>query len=210
MRYLEKPEAPPESIRQFLEAQRPVGLNLDYKSGFTRKAELLQELIAQQFGLCAYTGMPVDPDRLESLNTDQTRARGIEYRAHNEHIKAQSVCRSEAEERGEEWGTVVAEDMDHRNIVAAVETRGASSEQFGATVRGNNPIPLPPTDPRCEVEFRYLMNGIAEGTSQESRETIEVLRLNHRTLSDSRASWLDVFFRPTVGKRVKISKELFA
>lgn len=136
MRFLEKANGPPESIRRFLEAQLPVGVNLDYATGFTRKPELLQELIAQQLGLCAYTGMPVDPERLDRYNTAETRARNIEYRAHNEHIKAQSVCRRELEERGEEWGTVPAEDMDHRNIVAAVETRGAPSEQFGATVRG--------------------------------------------------------------------------
>lgn len=88
MRFLEKANGPPESIRRFLEAQLPVGVNLDYATGFTRKPELLQELIAQQLGLCAYTGMPVDPERLDRYNTAETRARNIEYRAHNEHIKA--------------------------------------------------------------------------------------------------------------------------
>ncbi len=62
MRYIQKHAQPPASIREWLEVQEPLGVNLDSPS-FTRKAQLRGELITEQFGLCAYTGAPLD-DRL--------------------------------------------------------------------------------------------------------------------------------------------------
>jgi hypothetical protein len=59
MRYIQKRNEPPASIRKWCELQEPVGVNLDYRS-YTRKPELRAELIAEQFGLCAYTGTPLD------------------------------------------------------------------------------------------------------------------------------------------------------
>lgn len=54
MRYIAKSADPPQSIREWLAAQLPVGLNLDYPN-FSRKPALRDELIAEQHGLCAYT-----------------------------------------------------------------------------------------------------------------------------------------------------------
>ncbi len=47
MRYLVKSADPPASIREWLDLQLPVGLNLDYPS-FNDKPKLRRELIAEQ------------------------------------------------------------------------------------------------------------------------------------------------------------------
>src|SRR4051794_7336113 len=107
MRYIEKPAEPPASIREWLEAQLPVGLNLDYRS-FNDKPRLRAELIAEQFGLCAYTGTPID-DRLVGFQDNN-----LVFQAHIEHLKAQSVCRAELEAQGKHSGRDLGEDMDHR------------------------------------------------------------------------------------------------
>ena len=62
MRFIQKSAEPPDSIREWRQVQERVGVNLDYDS-FTRKPQLHTELVNEQFGLCPYTGAPVD-DRL--------------------------------------------------------------------------------------------------------------------------------------------------
>ncbi len=59
MRHIQKQTQPPEAIREWRTVQLPVGVNLSYPN-FTRKPELRAELIRDQFGLCAYTGTPID------------------------------------------------------------------------------------------------------------------------------------------------------
>jgi hypothetical protein len=59
MRYIAKSVDPPNSMIDWLADQLPVGLNLDYQS-FNDKRALRLELIAEQYGLCAYTGTPID------------------------------------------------------------------------------------------------------------------------------------------------------
>src|SRR5437879_712258 len=109
MRWIDKSGPPPTALEEFLNIQRPVGLNLDYDS-FTRKPQLRRELIAQQMGLCALTGVAID-DRLgqvalDGYVTSDSGAR-LRIKAHNAHLKPQSVCKREMISRGEEPGRVV-------------------------------------------------------------------------------------------------------
>lgn len=142
MRYIEKSDEPPASIRAWRVVQEPTGVNLDYNS-FTRKPELRAELIAEQFGLCAYTGAPLD-DRLggyEQADED------LAYQPHIERIKPRSICRAELEARGGIYGCEICEDMDHRNLVAALEVKRqppAKSELFGAAAHGDERLPVTP------------------------------------------------------------------
>lgn len=199
MRFIQKGSSVPDSIREFVAAQMAMEdpVNLDYESGFTRKQQLLRELTAEQFGICAYTGLPLD-ERLAEYNSDGLRNRNVDYRAHNEHIKSQSECKRDALAAGKRWGAEPCEDIDHRNIVAAVEVRGASSEQFGAVSRKNRSIPLPPTNERCTTEYRYDIEGVVTGDTPDSSNTIELLKLNHDTLKGYRRSWVSVFLAPDV------------
>ena len=202
MRHIAKQPTPPPSLAGFLQVQLPVGVNLDYDQGFTRKPQLRRELVAEQFGLCGYTGAPID-ERLASLapisstGTGQTLPR-VSFEAHTEHLKPQSTCRQELVARGKRPGIDLGEDMDHRNMIAALLVKGAEREQFGAAVRGDTPVPVWPTHPGCDRRFRYHRNGGVEGRDSGAKETVEVLKLHHGTLCGWRQAALDVFLDPSV------------
>lgn len=184
MRWIHK-HGEPHSIQQFREANEPLGVNLDYRSGFTRKQELRAELMQEQCFLCGYTGTPLDAARLGGY--DQDAPGGPVFAPHNEHIKSQKLCRVEL---GAKVGTVLGEDMDYRNIIAALEVKNSPNtnqdERFGAVVRQLDIIPLPPTLPECETEYAYFPVGTIRGNSERARDTIADLQLNHRTLKDWR------------------------
>ena len=195
MRWIAKPDRPPESIRIFLERNLPVGVNLDYRNAPLDKGKLLKELVADQGGLCAYTGVAID-ERLRRRQSAVT-GDGLVYYAHNEHLKPQSLCRQELLARGLEPGRVLGDDMDHRNIVAALGVRGSQEcirELFGATARKPNAtLPVLPTEPECGSRFRYLANGEIEGLDEQAGKTIDELDLNHPTLVAWRSEAWGVF-----------------
>jgi hypothetical protein len=179
MRWLPKPDRPPESIRKFLDEEFDDRSNLIYDSGFNRKAELLQELTEEQGGLCGYTGVAID-SRLASRNPP---AKTKPFRGHNEHLKPQSLCKKELEDRGLEPGKVLGEDLDHKNIIAALEVQASRGEIFGASGRPLRALlPVVPIHRDCEIRFRYLANGRIEGLDNDADVTIEHLKLNHPTL----------------------------
>jgi hypothetical protein len=188
---------PPPSLAAFLAAQVPVGVNLDYEHGFGRKAELRAELVAEQFGLCGYTGAPVD-ERLAELNPPAPPGASLPYRVHIEHLKPQSVCRQELRDRGLEPGRDLGEDVDHHNLIAALLVVGAEVELFGAAARSNRPVPVWPTHSGCETRFQFDRNGRVRGLDPDAVATVEVLRLDHDTLCGWRRAALDVFLDPTV------------
>ena len=208
MRYIAKPAEEPVAIREYVAAQTLVGHGLDYKTfsqtasprGGSRGGELCQELVAQQFGLCAYTGAGID-ERLGRLSDP---AKKLKFKAHNEHLKPQSRCKEEMEAQGHAYGTVVGEDMDHRNIVAALLVEGAGgktkvnkADLFGAAHRENNRVPVLPTDPSCENRFTYHPEDGSVSATQpgdvDARESIRVLNLTDSTLSGWRLNAIDTF-----------------
>lgn len=209
MRHIAKPAQEPVAIREYIAAQTPVGHGLDYPTFAstrspnpphrTRGGELCQELVAQQFGLCAYTGAGID-ERLGSLSDPAKR---LKFKAHNEHLKPQSKCKEEIEGQGKVYGTVVAEDMEHRNIVGALLVEGAGgktkvnkADLFGAAHRENDRVPVLPTDPTCESRFNFAPDGSATSATAsdaDAEETIRVLNLGHATLVGWRRAAIDTF-----------------
>lgn len=207
MRHIQKTAPEPVAIREYVQAQTTVGHGLDYKTfsqtasprGGSRGGELCKELVAQQFGLCAYTGAGID-GRLGALSDPGKR---LKFKAHNEHLKPQSRCKAEVEAAGKVYGEVVGDDMDHRNIVAALMVAGAGgntkvdkAELFGAAHRENDPVPVLPTDPSCESRFECDAEGeisAADPADADATGTIEVLNLNHATLTGWRETAIDVF-----------------
>lgn len=180
MRHIQKSTQPPAAIQDYITNQCPVGHGLDYKTfsqtpsplGGSRGGQLCRELTAEQFGLCAYTGAGIDA-RLGTISDPQQKLR---FQAHNEHLKPQSVCRKELIESKREPGVDLGDDMDHRNIVAALEVRGASkgvkrTDLFGATYREDEPISLLPVDHRCEREFVFDLDGI-----RSEEDAIEIIQ----------------------------------
>jgi hypothetical protein len=208
MRYIAKPAEEPVAIQEYVAAQTPVGHGLDYKTfsqtasprGGSRGGELCQELVAQQFGLCAYTGAGID-DRLGRLSDPAKR---LKFRAHNEHLKPQSRCKEEVEAPGQVYGTVLGEDMDPRNMVAALMVEGVGgktkvkkADLFGAAHRENDRVPVLPTDPTCENRFTYHPeDGSISATNHgdaDAQESIRVLNLTDSTLSGWRLNAIDMF-----------------
>ncbi len=190
MRHIAKPAEPPPSIRDWLEVQLPVGLNLDYQC-FNDKPALRKELIAEQFGLCAYTGTPID-ERLGGYNDDN-----FVFQAHIEHVKPRRVCEDELAARGGVYGRDLCEDMDHRNLVAAIEVKRrppSRSEIFGAAAHGDELLPLTPLQPDCEVKFRFDDNGGIQGVDEAASRTVELLKLTHATLVGWRRGAIAAFF----------------
>lgn len=210
MRYIAKPAEEPVAIREYVAAQTPVEHGLDYPTFAstrspnpphrTRGGELCQELVAQQFGLCAYTGAGID-ERLGQLGDP---AKKLKFKVHNEHLKPQSKCKEEIEAQGLVYGTVVGEDVDHRNIVAALLVEGAGgkikvnkADLFGAAHRENHRVPVLPTEPACENRFTYHPeDGGISATDQgdaDAQESIRVLNLTDSTLSGWRLNAIDTF-----------------
>lgn len=202
MRYILKQPQPPNSIRDYIANQTPVGFGLDYATfsqtpspeGGSRSGQLCRELTVEQFGLCAYTGAGIDA-RLGQVGQSNS---SLMFKCHNEHLKPQSVCRAELMASGLKPGEDLGDDMDHRNIVAALEVSGGnrkvdSKDLFGATHRQNNPVPIFPTDPACDSLFAFDGNGIVSGLNNQSIATIDVLNLNHGTLQGWRANAINSF-----------------
>ena len=190
MRQIIKAAEPPASIREWNEAQLQLGYNMQYPN-FGDAGKFCADLIAEQFGLCAYTGTPID-ERLMGY-----KAENLIFRAHNEHIKPQSVCRKELEDRGGVYGRQLCEDMDYYNIIAALEVRNqkpAKNEMFGAAARQNKILPVTPLQPRCEERFQFDDKGAIYGLDELARETIDLLKLGHTTLLGWRRSAIAAFF----------------
>lgn len=188
MRYIQKQPTPPAPLADFLKNQIPVGTNLDYEKGFTRKPQLRAALVAEQLGLCGYTGVAIDT-RLAVHETN-----GMVFKAHIEHMKPQAICRKELIDQGKTPGDDLGEDMEYRNMIAAllVEAKRGSQcnnnkELFGAVCNnGDFLIPVLPTQPDCGRHFRFLIDGQIEWTDSDGETTVEILRLNHRTLEGLR------------------------
>lgn len=204
MRWIDKSGPEPSSIRDYLANQKPLGHGLDYKTfsttacptGGSRGKQLCNELTAEQFGLCAYTGCGVD-ERTGQMSDPNKQ---LKFSPHNEHIKAQSTCKDELRAAGKIPGVDIGDDMAYANIVAALLVCGSGKSQkedlFGAAHRENDPVPLPPTDSSCESRFIY-----SEATGKvsfhegdgDADATINVLHLNHQSLKDWRKQAITTF-----------------
>lgn len=134
------------------------------------KAEIKDALIAEQRGLCAYTGISIDPTR-----------------SHIEHLRPQAHCR-----RGRE-------DVDYHNMVACFPGSKHGYVPFGAVRKGNWPSPaelylfVSPRSPGCESRFRFNLRGKISAAEDDGAacETIRRLGLDHKQLEDLRREAID-------------------
>jgi hypothetical protein len=167
-------------------------LPLSYPS-FGRTKELKRELLAEQFGLCAYTGAGIDAEGLKRHRPIDQNPPQFDYwfTAHIEHLKPQSACRREMEPAGKMYGRDRGEDTSYRNMVAAMLVSGSPEQQFGAAVRGDKDLAVIPTSPDCEKEFFFFEDGDVIGATKNGSSVISTLFLNHKTLCDWRTEAID-------------------
>lgn len=122
-------------------------------------------LIAEQRGICAYTGIGIDASR-----------------SHIEHLLPQAYCR-----RGQE-------DIAYSNMVACYPAPGAGYVPFGALRKANWPSPdeqhlfVSPRSAGCETRFLFDMRGRISVAKNDAaaRKTVERLGLDHSRLEGLR------------------------
>jgi hypothetical protein len=187
-------QAVPACLQNFIDGQLaivPEPVNLTYRD-FPSKGPLRLILTLEQYGLCGYTGVAVD-DRISKL---QSLGGYVNYSNHIEHLKCQQACCADVAANGQEYGRVLAEDLDYRNMIAALEVRGAEVEHFGAVAKTSQSLPILPTNESCAECFAFREgDGGVDGRNADATTSIEVLALNHETLKIWRlaalGAWLD-------------------
>lgn len=144
-----------------------------------QKRTVLGALITEQGGLCAYTMQRID-----------------ESSSHVEHIKPQSRCRVDEE----------GSDLDYANLLACFPRAGMEAEyRYGAQLKGgwwaDDGINfVSPLRPACESLFRFGLDGAIEptGNRADASNTIRVLGLDHKSLTEERKHAIEEFiYGPT-------------
>lgn len=189
---------PPSCLMDFIHAQQsiePEPVNLTYDN-FPHKPLLRDCLTAEQFGLCGYTGAPVDDARIPSLRAPNGQAA---FASHIEHVKPQHACRQELEAAGGVFGRDLCDDLSYGNLIAALDVKGTRAEQFGASRKGGQILPVTPLDGECEERFRYReADGVIEGADDDADACIDRLLLNHETLKRWRLQAIQTWLAPEV------------
>jgi hypothetical protein len=196
MRHIIKNEVP-KCLGDFIRAQQgiqPEPINLTYRD-FPDKSTLRAVLTAEQFGICGYTGSPIDEQRMPGLTAQKE---GVAFSNHIEHLKSQRLCREELVATGGVFGRDLSEDLDYQNLIAALEVRGALREQFGAVAKADRIPPVLPTEVDCEKRFSFREDGVVDGGDEVAVEFVEMLLLNHDTLKGWRKQAIEVWLDPEV------------
>ncbi len=131
------------------------------------KRILLQALNEEQGYLCGYTMRKINPDT-----------------SHVEHLKPESVCREE--QRGS--------DLDYKNLIACHPKKTEKNKTdflYGAIKKDNwwdddGKEFISPLNPHCEQRFNFNLKGEIKPLTNEAKKTIDVLCLDHKTLTEDR------------------------
>ena len=152
--------------------------NLTYgAAGFPRKPVLVS-LLREQGWLCAYTLKLID-----------------ETSAHIEHIKPQTLCRAEDEQRESQSLPKQRLDIAWKNIVACFPAPNQEAPPgYGADKKGSWWPAIgyagfvSPLDPTCEEKFVFGVDGSIKHKCDAGKETIEKIGLDDGRLVELRKS----------------------
>jgi hypothetical protein len=187
----------PDCLRQFIEGQQgiqPEPVNLTYRN-FPDKKTLRAILTQEQFGICGYTGSPIDDQRISGLKAPNE---GTAFSNHIEHLKSQKLCREELLATGGVFGRDLGEDLNYLNLIAALEVRGALQEQFGAVAKADRIPPILPTEADCAQRFNFREDGTVDGRDPDANALVDMLLLNHDTLKGWRKQAVEAWLDPDV------------
>ena len=145
-----------------------------------QKELILAAMIAEQGGLCAYTMRRIDNNS-----------------SHVEHIKPQSRCRQDLH----------GSDLAYTNLVACFPRRDVKGQpRYGARLKDNwwendGTEFVSPLQPACEQVFRFKLDGEIEAIDNrtEAITTIDVLGLDHRSLTEDRKRVIEEFIYGQTG-----------
>jgi len=136
------------------------------------KQILLDALIAEQGSICGYTMKRIDTDT-----------------AHIEHIKPQSLCRRER----------LGSDLNYGNLIACYPRVGMNARyRYGAQKKDDwwengGKMFISPLNSGCESRFRFDSKGIITALNVAGANTINVLALDHESLTEDRKSVIEEF-----------------
>jgi uncharacterized protein (TIGR02646 family) len=131
------------------------------------RSSLHRALLSEQGGLCAYT--------MRRIN---------EKNSHIEHIKPEGLCRTDR----------VGSDLDYENLLACFPQEGMNRKcRYGAQLKddwwANNGVDfVSPLRQDCEQRFCFDLDGEIHPVYnyQPAVETIRILRLDHKSLTEDR------------------------
>jgi uncharacterized protein (TIGR02646 family) len=175
MKHINKRQAP-HALTRWVDANQQLPQNLVYNRAGFPHAAVLDALLQEQGFLCAYT--------LTRIN---------ENAAHVEHIKPQTCCRREDEQREANGHPCQREDIAWRNVVACFpESSPPVPPTYGAVVKGSWWEPhlfVSPLQNGCENRFWFTPDGKvveADETDAAARTTIEKIALGNPRLCELR------------------------
>lgn len=169
MRHIQKGNEPRDLGEWRTRCMKGPNFNYDSIDAELRR-NIRQALVAEQRGLCAYTGRWIN-----------------DTMCHIEHLKPRAHC-----EKGE--------DVFYGNMVACVPAPNTARLPYGAHQKGSWPDPtqeglfVSPLRPECETRFTYTSRGEMKPARQDdiaAAETIHRLGLNNDRLRQLREAAIE-------------------
>lgn len=165
-------------MRQIIKSNSPITFE-DWKLSKGRSAsysnipddikyELRNSLIKEQYGLCCYCGLKLEPPNM-----------------HIEHFKPQSNFKSLTLD----YNNLHLSCMGKKYIESECEELDFCGHSKGNWFNAN--LIVSPLDPTCESEFTYLENGTIKGNSIKGTTTIEKLGLGTYLLNTQREAAIE-------------------
>lgn len=187
MRSIAKAHQPQELIG-WRAANAAAPQNLVYGDGGFPSEAVRRSLLQEQYHLCAYT--------LRRLKTAaECEENGVDTRSscHIEHILPQCL-------------KVPGADVDYQNMVACYpSSQSRVACEFGAHVkRSFDPRTggfVSPLSPVADSHFKFDDRGGVQGETAVGVSTIAILKLDHPTLVNDRAAFIQGYLRPK-GKKL--------
>jgi uncharacterized protein (TIGR02646 family) len=152
------------------------------------REDLVNTLLSEQGFLCGYTMRRIDEETF-----------------HIEHIKPEWVCREELK----------GSDLDYENMIACFPKkteRNKTNYSYGAIYKDrwwedNGLQFISPLNPNCETQFNCNLKGEIIHTSNNAKKTIEVLKLDHSSLTEDRKRSIETFiYGPKGDDPININK----
>lgn len=188
MQRIEKRPEPPELTQWRNEFRNDPNFGYDLLCGKDAHNAVLGSLLAEQGGICAYTGKKI---RAQNGSKPAT--------AHVEHLFPQKHCSA-------------AEGVAYDNLVACFPGPNAPAVSFGATFKKSWPsgeerkLFVSPLTADCEERFRFNNRGeisAARGDDQPAKETICRLGLDSVELTRLRAAAVVPLLQQTSPKQLR-------
>lgn len=163
-------------LTEWFEANADLPQNLSYGAAEFPFNKVLKGLLVEQGFICAYTLLRIN-----------------ENSAHVEHLKPQTLCRKEDQERKKAHQRQLREDIAWTNMVACTpEPNSKVKPPYGATKKDDwwdNSNFLSPLNETCEGRFAFKADGKIlpnSATDVAAVETIKNIGLDNDKLSELR------------------------